>query len=158
MEYRVIGILTDHTATQAVIQALRHHGVTEEDLGVLYRSPQEAQEDLERGNVAAGAAGGIAAGSAVGAIAGLASLAIPGVGPIIAAGIFGSTMAGAAAGGVLGAFSQIGFSNDLAATYKEAFDKGETVFAIDTPDPDAAQAVETLLRERNVEMVNTFQV
>ncbi len=156
--YRVMGILTDRTALDGLMAQLHQAQVKPDDIGVLYASDQAVEDKKDRTDVAAGAAAGATAGSVVGVVAGLMSFAIPGIGPALGAGILGSTVAGAAAGGVLGAFSQIGLGNDLAASYEQSFKDGETILAIDNDDADQAGVVETLLRERNIELVNTFQI
>ncbi|WP_110514223.1 hypothetical protein [Herpetosiphon llansteffanensis] len=156
--YRVMGILTDRTALDGLMAQLQQAQVKPDDIGVLYASEQTVEAEKDRTDVAAGAAAGVTAGSVVGVVAGLMSFAIPGIGPALGAGILGSTVAGAAAGGVLGAFSQIGLGNDLAASYEQSLKDGETILAIDNDNADQAGAVETLLRERNIELVNTFQI
>ncbi|MFD3166240.1 hypothetical protein [Herpetosiphon sp. NSE202] len=156
--YRVMGILTDRTALDGLMAELQQAQVKPDDIGVLYASEKTVEAEKDRTDVAAGAAAGVTAGSVVGVVAGLMSFAIPGIGPALGAGILGSTVAGAAAGGVLGAFSQIGLGNDLAASYEQALKDGETILAIDNDNADQAGEVETLLRERNIELVNTFQI
>ena len=156
--YRVMGILTDRSALDGLMAQLQQAQVKPDDIGVLYASEQTVEAEKDRTDVAAGAAAGVTAGSVVGVVAGLMSFAIPGIGPALGAGILGSTVAGAAAGGVLGAFSQIGLGNDLAASYEQSLKDGETILAIDNDNADQAGAVETLLRERNIELVNTFQI
>lgn len=156
--YRVMGILTDRAALDGLLQQLHQSDVKPDDIGVLYASEATVEAKQNRTEVAAGAAAGVTAGSVVGVVAGLMSFAIPGIGPALGAGILGSTVAGAAAGGVLGAFSQIGLGNDLAASYEQALKAGETILAIDNDNADQAGVVESLLRERNIELVNTFQI
>jgi hypothetical protein len=157
--YRVMGIAEDPGYVGRVVQDLKTRGFAEADISVLYPSPQQLAEDSDQKSIAKGAAGGATTGGTIGGVlAGLASFALPGIGPVIGAGILGTAMAGAAAGGVLGAFSQIGLADDLAASYQESLEQGDTIFAIETPDPDRAADAEHTLREHNFSLVNTFQV
>ena len=157
--YRVMGIAEDRSNVEKAVQALRNNEFAEADISVLYPSPEKLSDDTDQTSVAKGAAGGVATGGTIGGIiAGVASFAIPGIGPVIGAGILGSAMAGAAAGGVMGAFSQIGLADDLAASYQESLEQGDTIFAIETPNPDRAADAEHVLREHHFSLVNTFQV
>ena len=157
-DYRVMGIIEATPRAERVIEDLAAAQFAHEDISILYLSPRELAEESDQSDVLKGAAAGSATGGTLGALAGLASFAIPGVGPVIGAGILGSATAGAAAGGVLGAWSQIGLEDDLAATYQESLEKGETIIAIDTPNPDRAADAEHILRDHDCSMVNTFQV
>ena len=96
-------------------------------------------EELSGGNVALALlantlATGAALGGATGLLAALASLAIPGVGPIIAGGVLGTTLAGAgigaAAGGLIGALTSLGLSEEDARYYEEGIRSGGTLVTV----------------------------
>jgi hypothetical protein len=76
----------------------------------------------------------------VGVLAGLGLLAIPGIGPVVAAGWFVSLAAGAAvggtAGGIIGALTQSGVSEDEAHTYAEGVRRGGTLVTARVPEAD----------------------
>lgn len=97
---------------------------------------------------AAGAGIGGAAGGVLGLLAGLGLLAIPGIGPVVAAGWLASTAAvaaaGAATGGLIGALTQAGVSEDEANVYAEGVRRGGTLVTARVPDGDRAR-VEAVL-------------
>src|SRR5215204_2292644 len=76
---------------------------------------RDGTDDRAEG-AAAGAGIGAGVGGALGLLAGLGILAIPGIGPVVAAGWLASTAAlataGAAAGGLVGALTQAGVSEE----------------------------------------------
>lgn len=156
--YRVIGISSDRSQAEQAYRQLGQRGFPDQAISIMYLSPEDVKEQEGRQEVAKGAAVGGATGGTIGAIAGLATVAIPGIGPVLAAGILGSAMAGTAVGGVLGAWSQIGLENDLADQYDRGLRNGDTVLAIDVPDPDDAAAAEHIMRDNQLSLVNTFQV
>ncbi|HEX3536465.1 MAG TPA: hypothetical protein VHU15_06830 [Stellaceae bacterium] len=88
----------------------------------------------------AGAGAGIGAtiGGVAGLLAGLGLLAIPGIGPVVAAGWLASTAALAAAGGVtggiIGALTQAGVSEEEAHAYAEGVRRGGTLVTARVPD------------------------
>ena len=95
-----------------------------------------------------GAGIGAGIGGAAGLLAGLGMLAIPGIGPVVAAGWLASLAVGAVAGGVtgglIGALSQAGVSEDDAHVYAEGVRRGGTLVSARIPDGDRAR-VEAVL-------------
>jgi hypothetical protein len=89
---------------------------------------------------AAGAGIGAAAGGLAGLLAGLGLLAIPGLGPVVAAGWLASTalvaVAGGAAGGLIGALTQSGVSEEDAHVYAEGVRRGGTLVTAKVPETD----------------------
>ena len=86
----------------------------------------------------AGAGIGAAVGGTAGLLAGLGMLAIPGLGPVVAAGWLASTaalaLAGGTAGGIIGALTQAGVSEDEAHVYAEGVRRGGTLVTARVPD------------------------
>jgi hypothetical protein len=93
----------------------------------------------------AGAGAGIGAtvGGVAGLLAGLGLLAIPGIGPVVAAGWLASTAALAAAGGVtggiIGALTQSGVSEEEAHAYAEGVRRGGTLVTARVPDGERSR-------------------
>jgi hypothetical protein len=93
----------------------------------------------------AGAGAGIGAtvGGVAGLLAGLGLLAIPGIGPVVAAGWLASTAALAAAGGVtggiIGALTQAGVSDEEAHAYAEGVRRGGTLVTARVPDGERSR-------------------
>ena len=131
------------SASQAV-DGLRAEGFRDEQVGILSldrKTGDVRQNNVRNGEivddgekVASGVATGAALGGATGLLAALASLAIPGVGPIIAGGVLGTTLAGAgigaAAGGLIGALTSLGFSEEDARYYEEGIRGGGTLVTV----------------------------
>lgn len=86
--------------------------------------------------------GAVLAGGA-GLLAGLGVMAIPGLGPVVAVGWLVSTglgaVAGAAAGGIVGALTQAGVSEEEAAVYLEGVRRGGTLLSARVPEGDRAR-------------------
>src|SRR4051794_21208714 len=92
---------------------------------------------------ATGAGLGAVLGGTAGLLAGLGMLAIPGLGPVVAAGWLASTaavaLAGGTAGGIIGALTQAGVSEDEANVYAEGVRRGGTLVTARVPDGERSR-------------------
>jgi len=104
---------------------------------------------------AAGAGIGAALGGTAGLLAGLGLLAIPGLGPVVAAGWLASTaalaVAGVATGGLIGALTQSGVSEEDANVYAEGVRRGGTLVTARVPDAERARC-EAILDRASVNL------
>jgi hypothetical protein len=104
-----------------------------------------------------GAGIGAALGGTAGLLAGLGLLAIPGLGPVVAAGWLASmaaiAVAGGATGGIIGALTQTGVSEDDAHVYAEGVRRGGTLVTAKIPDADWAR-FEAILDRSAVDIRN----
>jgi hypothetical protein len=102
----------------------------------------DGRDDRAEG-AAAGAGIGATLGGVAGLLAGLGLLAIPGIGPVVAAGWLVSTAAvaaaGGTAGGLIGALTQSGVSENEANAYAEGVRRGGTLVTARVPDADRAR-------------------
>jgi hypothetical protein len=132
-----------------VVVRLANAGIAPERIGLL--GHQAGGDD----NTAIGASVGGAAGAATGFIIGLGALTLPGVGPVIAAGWFLSgAVAGAFAGGAMGAFIDAGLSRDEAEAYADQHRRGASVVSVRVEEPDVepvTSIMESALPLRDVE-------
>jgi hypothetical protein len=91
----------------------------------------------------AGAGIGATVGGVAGLLAGLGLLAIPGIGPVVAAGWLASTAAlaaaGGATGGIIGALTQSGVSEEEAHSYAEGVRRGGTLVTARVPDGERSR-------------------
>jgi hypothetical protein len=98
----------------------------------------------------AGAGIGALVGGGAGLLAGLGLLAIPGLGPVVAAGWLASTALGAVvggtAGGLIGALTAAGVSEEDAHMYAEGIRRGGTLVTARVPDGDRAKCEAILSR------------
>jgi hypothetical protein len=95
-----------------------------------------------------GAGMGAALGGSAGLLAALGVIAIPGLGPVVAAGWLASTavcaLAGAAAGGLIGALIGSGMSEEDANVYAEIVRRGGTLVTVRT-EPDLEARVREIM-------------
>jgi hypothetical protein len=97
-----------------------------------------------------GAGIGAGVGGTAGLLAGLGLMAIPGVGPVVAAGWLVATAAGAAmgglTGGIIGALTQAGVSDEDAHVYAEGVRRGGTLVTARVNAADASRLESVLDR------------
>jgi hypothetical protein len=110
-----------------------------------------------------GAGIGAVAGGAAGLLAGLGMLAIPGIGPVVAAGWLASTAAGAAAvglaGGIIGALTDSGVSEEEAEVYAEGVKRGGAIVTARVADSEMSR-YEAILDRASVDIAereNTYR-
>src|SRR6188474_2723141 len=124
-----------YSDAQKAVSGLEAAGVPHSDISIVannsdnwYSSDKKVDRDRDGVDDRAEGAGkgagiGAGVGGAAGLLAGLGLLAIPGVGPVVAAGWLASTAAGAGAGaltgGIIGALTQAGVSEEDAHVYAE---------------------------------------
>jgi hypothetical protein len=155
MTVTIARLYDDYTTAARAVADLESAGVPHSDISIVANNSEEWYDetpptrriDRDRDGVddrAEGAAKGGAIGAVVGGVAGLLAglglLAIPGLGPVVAAGWLASTaavaVAGGAAGGIIGALSQSGVSEDDAHFYAEGVRRGGTLVTARVPDAD----------------------
>jgi hypothetical protein len=84
-----------------------------------------------------------------GVLAAAISLLIPGVGPVLAGGVlaafFGGAIAGTAVGGIFGAMTGLGISEEEARFYEKEFSEGRAIVAV-KPHGRYQEAADVLVR------------
>jgi hypothetical protein len=146
MARTLVGHFNDSQQAQAVVQELEQHGFTADDLSYVSSdgSGRFAQPSGGGRNETSGTVKGAAAGSVSGLLLGLAALAIPGIGPVVAAGqiavVLGGAGAGAAAGGLIGALTDVGMSKADADRWTQAVREGGTLVLVRVNDDNAGRA------------------
>jgi hypothetical protein len=118
---------------------LEHLGVPQENISLIAGNDSSLHDEyLEKARkastgTAAAAASDASFGGGMGILAMLIALAIPGVGPIVALGPLMTVLAamgvGAAAGGLIGAFHNMGIAHEQAPLYEEAVRRGAVMVA-----------------------------
>ena len=157
---RVTAVFDDRTQAEQAIAELRRSGISDNDMSIVSKRPDDVDVT---GKVADGKAGerigkGALAGAGVGTLFGLAALAIPGVGPFITAGVLASALgatggavaAGAIVGGtsgaLAGAFSKAGYSKEEAEYLGSTVERGGVLVAVDADDVSAERLRAELTR------------
>jgi hypothetical protein len=145
------GLYSDVPAAERGIRRFRDAGYPGERIGIVSRDAAAKDVADDTGaRAATGAATGAVAGGVLGGVAGLlvgiGALAIPGIGPVVAGGMLASAFGlgggtavagagiGAAAGGLLGALTGLGFSDDEARYYDEGVRGGRTLVTVHDDD------------------------
>src|SRR4051795_8324429 len=171
MTITISRLYNDYSTAAKVVAELKAAGLREGEISIIannaenwYSADQKRDAKATSGRVdrdhdgtddraegaATGAGVGAGVGSAVGLLAGLGMLAIPGIGPVVAAGWLASTLAvgaaGAATGGLIGALTGAGVSEDDANVYAEGVRRGGTLVTARVDDNRAAAADEVMRR------------
>ena len=134
----LVGVFASRDAAELAVDALRQAGFEEKDIGFAIRG-----EDAVAGGMITdalltrdgqGAAKGMAVGGIAGGLLGAAAvLVLPGIGPVLSMGILASVLgfgaAGVATGGLIGAMSGLGISEDEARVYEKEFRAGRAIVA-----------------------------
>jgi hypothetical protein len=153
MTTTISALFDDYASASQAVRNLETAGLPSDDISIVANNADDWYDrdrptvDRDRDGVddrAEGAGAGAAIGGTIGGIAGLLAglglLAIPGIGPVVAAGWLASTAAiaavGAAGGGIIGALTQSGVSEDDAHVYAEGVRRGGTLVTARVPDAD----------------------
>jgi uncharacterized membrane protein len=145
---RVTAVFDDRTQAERAIAELRKSGISDKEMSIVSRRPDDVEV---KGDPTADTAGerigkGALAGAGVGTLFGLAALAIPGVGPFITAGVLASALgatggavaAGAIVGGtsgaLAGAFAKAGYSKEEAEYLGSTVERGGVLVAVESDD------------------------
>jgi uncharacterized protein (TIGR02271 family) len=154
----VVGVFDDRSRAEQAIQELRDIGFTDDQIGFAVRRGEgqagagyTGTEAPAGETGAGGAAKGVITGGVLGGILGAgAALLIPGFGPVIAGGILAATLGGAAigaaAGGLLGALTDMGVPEEEARYYQSEFEAGRIVVTVKTTNMNEQQQAMAILR------------
>jgi len=150
----LVGIFEDRNRAVQAVRDLEAAGFEDKEIGFALRGSDAVHGGMITDAVGAkdarGAVTGAITGGALGGIIAAAVTAlIPGVGPVIAAGslamFFGYAAAGTAIGGILGAMTGLGISEEEAVFYEKHFNEGKAIVAVKAPSR-CAEAAEILRR------------
>ena len=142
---RTVSRLYDsNSQAQRAVEALEQAGFTSSEVSLIsrYRDDNTLADDAT--GTATGATAGAVVGGGGGLLAALGVIAIPGIGPLVAAGVLATTLVGAAGGsvigGLLGALTDYGVSEEDAHVYSEAVRRGGSLVTVRTDDARASKA------------------
>lgn len=153
----IVASFDGYPTARRVVRRLMDDGYMSRDIGIV--ASNVAGDDRVAGEVepkdptnhaAAGALTGGVVGGAAGLAASLFALSIPGIGPIVAAGpvvaLLGGAGAGAVAGGLIGALTEAGVSEEHANYYAETVRRGGALVTVKVDESRADRAME-IMRE-----------
>jgi len=150
----LIGVFDDRYEAERAVRDLEALGFNDKDIGFVIRGTDVGQGGMITDTVGTKDGRGALVGAATGAIGGgilaaTVTALLPGVGPVLAAGMlamfFGYAGAGAAVGGILGAMSGLGYSEEEARFYEQKFHEGKAIVAV-KPGNRWDQATEVIRR------------
>ena len=150
----IVGVYDDRGAAERAVDVLMQAGFRDEHIGFVIRGAEEVRGGMITDTVGTkdgkGAlTGAVTGGMLGGVLAAAISLLIPGVGPIVAGGVlaafFGGAIAGTAVGGIFGALTGLGISEDEARFYEKEFSEGRAIVAV-KPHGRYQEAADVLVR------------
>jgi hypothetical protein len=153
-ERAIVGVFDDRMAAEQAVDRLHQAGFHEDQIGFAIRGASEVAGGMITDTVGTkdgkGAlTGAVTGGMLGGVLAAAASLLIPGVGPVVAGGVlaafFGGAIAGTAVGGIFGALTGLGISEDEAKLYETEFQSGKAIVAV-RPRGRWQEAADVLVR------------
>jgi len=158
----LVAIFDDRSAAEMAVDQLIQSGFTADQVGYVLRGSDVAAGGMITDTPGAKDRKGAVTGAVTGAVAGGLTAAavtalIPGVGPILAAGtlamLVGYAGAGAAIGGIFGALTGLGVSEEEARYFEQAFNQGKALVAVKA-GTRAADAGEILRRAGGYNLQN----
>ena len=153
-ERAVVAVFQDRMAAERAVDALEQAGFGHDHIGFALRGAEDVAGGMITDSVGTkdgkgAVTGAVTGGMLGGVLAAAVSLLIPGVGPIVAGGVlasfFGGAIAGTAVGGIFGAMTGLGVSEDEAKFYDKEFQSGRAIVAV-RAGGRAQEAADTLTR------------
>lgn len=164
----VVGVFMDEKTADEAITALQSDGFDHNHIGLVAHEEVlqkvDRQEEIEEGTVTVdqelGTVGGAAVGGLTGLLIGVGALVIPGLGPILAAGtlstalgtVLAMTGMGAATGGLVGALTSVGVTEEDAKTYANKVKEGGILVVVEVYDERVPVISEILKQAGAVEV------
>lgn len=136
MARSIVGLFPDRASAEQAIADLKSAGFDPGRMGIVMRDRQEARDVAsDQGiNSTTGAVTGSAIGGTAGAVlAATGALVIPGIGPFISGGILATSLAGGAAGWLIGGLVGLGIPHEEAKYYQGRVEQGSTLLSVDAP-------------------------
>jgi hypothetical protein len=158
----LVAAFEDRLEAERAVDELEQAGFAPDDIGYAIRGADAVQggmiTDTEGAKDGKGAMTGMATGAGLGAVLGAAAaLLIPGVGPVLAGGVlamaFGGAVAGTAVGGIFGAMTGLGISEDEARFYEREFHSGRALVTVKA-GPRAAEVAAILRKHGGYDLQN----
>jgi len=158
----LVAAFQDRLQAEQAVDELEQAGFSADDVGFAIRGSDAVEggmiTDTQGAKDRRGALAGMATGAGLGAVLGAAAaLLVPGVGPVVAGGVlamaFGGAVAGTAVGGIFGAMTGLGVSEEEARFYEREFNSGRAIVAVKA-GPRLCDAAEILRRHGGYDLHN----
>jgi hypothetical protein len=152
----IVGVFTSLVEAERTERDLKNLGVPGAGISIVAGNDADRHKEyidkakLASTSTGAAAAAGASFGGGVGLLAGLVALVIPGVGPIVAGGALAMLLAtlgiGAAGGGLIAAFREMGVPHEQAPIYEEAVRRGAVMLTVDVDSARENDALSIMVR------------
>jgi uncharacterized membrane protein len=164
----VMGLFTDKKHADMAVDELKDVGYNASEISVITRDMKRKADEKEKGSdlakkTGAGAVGGGVIGGVAGLIAGAVAAVPTGgaslfvVGPLAAAwGLTGAGI-GALSGGIIGALTSLGISEDDAGKYAKRIEQGDILIAVPAQLSDEVEA-RRILDKHGADDVTTLTI
>ena len=158
----IVASFDGYPTARRVVRELMDDGYMSRDIGIVasnvsgdYRVAGEL-EPKDTNPAATGALTGGVVGGAAGLAASFFALSIPGIGPIVAAGpvvaMLSGAGAGAVAGGLIGALTDAGVSEEHANYYAETVRRGGALVTVKVDESRADRAMEIMRQNGAIDL------
>ncbi len=159
------GMFSDRKSTEKAYNSMHERGYTEDEINLVMSKEthekyfSDDKEETELGNkAAAGSGAGSAIGGTIGAITGVVaaigtSIVIPGLG-LVVAGPIAAGLAGAGAGGIIGALVGWGIPKERAKIYESGIKDGHIVMGVKPKNDEDAKYIEKNWHDNNGQEVH----
>jgi uncharacterized membrane protein len=151
-------LFDSYSQAKAAVEALEQAGFTSSEISLVsrWRDDNTLVDDHEVSGTATGATTGAIVGGGGGLLAALGLIAIPGIGPLVAAGVLATTLVGAAGGsvvgGLIGALTDAGVSEEVAHVYSEGVRRGSSLVTVTTDEARTSKADSILKSHKPVDV------
>lgn len=154
----VVAVYQTRDAAENAYQLLLDHGFNDDQVSLVARGTDAADEIPSQAAAEEGASGaskgaliGGVGGGTLGLLAGVGAIAIPGIGPLLAAGwlasALGGALVGAGAGGWIGSMASIGVPEDVANRYGEQLSQGYYLVIVRATEGQGTATAKNVLSE-----------
>ncbi len=143
MAHTVVGAFQDVSRAREAVRQLEAKGFNDREVSLIGpddRKQGHGHDMTHQDSATDGAAWGAGIGGAAGLLAAVGAVAIPGIGPLIAAGPLAAALTGATAGGLTGAFIDLGIPSSSSKRYEDELKRGHAVVVVQAGDAQLQSA------------------
>ena len=137
MAHTLVAAFQNTDRAREAVRQLEAQGFNDKDVSLIAPGDKHAKHG-DHGNhqdsVMDGTAWGAGIGGTAGLLAAAGAIAIPGIGPLIAAGPLAAALTGATAGGLTGAFMDMGIPAASSKRYEDELRHGHAVVTVEAGD------------------------
>lgn len=133
MAHTLVAAFQNADRAHEAVRQLEAQGFSDKDVSLITPGDKNAKggNGGQQDSVMDGTAWGAGVGGAAGLLAAAGLIAIPGIGPLVAAGPLAAALTGATAGGLTGAFVDIGIPAASGKRYEDELRHGHSVVTVE---------------------------